>query len=215
MIFTREQIKNVLAGHHVYNENVIDLLERLKSHDDRTFLKSINTMKVVAKIIETYSSVQEEEKEEVLIGAVLHDIGYLSIKKETINPKKGITAHEYNEIKLHPIYGLDVISKYPELDKKQIKDIVLCHHEITDGSGYPRGITEISQYAQLVGAVSAFRAMSYESRKKHLPPYQALITLAYEGVSQKIINNIQFVYNEKKENKVIPYVNKMSLCGTN
>ena len=80
----------------------------------------------------------DSELVQVRRGALLHDIGKISIP-DTILLKKGpLTPKEQQIMKLHTIYARDLLAGIPFL--RPAIDIPYCHHERWDGQGYPRGI---------------------------------------------------------------------------
>ena len=76
----------------------------------------------------------------VLMAAVIHDIGKLSVPAEFLSMPRRLTDMEYSIIKTHAQAG-HVILKNIEFPWP-IARMVLEHHERMDGSGYPQGMTE-------------------------------------------------------------------------
>jgi PAS domain S-box-containing protein/putative nucleotidyltransferase with HDIG domain len=72
-------------------------------------------------------------------GALLHDIGKMGIPDEILLKPGPLTAEEWNIMRKHPKYALNLISPIAYLSRSL--DIPYCHHEKWDGSGYPRGLS--------------------------------------------------------------------------
>jgi HD-GYP domain-containing protein (c-di-GMP phosphodiesterase class II) len=72
-------------------------------------------------------------------GALLHDIGKLSIADSILRKPGPLDDDEYAEIKLHPERGRDLLTELGGFDD-DVKRLVLSHHERLDGSGYPYGL---------------------------------------------------------------------------
>lgn len=74
---------------------------------------------------------------ELGVGCLLHEIGlrYITVEYENINIPE-LSEKEIGEYKKHPIYGFSAIQNEDWLTECS-KDIILCHHERIDGSGYP------------------------------------------------------------------------------
>jgi HD-GYP domain-containing protein (c-di-GMP phosphodiesterase class II) len=72
-------------------------------------------------------------------GALLHDIGKLSIADAILQKPGPLDDQEYTEIKLHPDRGRDLLAELGGFDET-VQALVLDHHERLDGTGYPRGL---------------------------------------------------------------------------
>jgi adenylate cyclase len=101
--------------------------------------------------------------------APLHDIGKVGIPDRLLNKPGPLTEAEFREMKKHPIYGLDVITRAQkdaaaEDDEtlEMAKDIVYTHHEWWDGTGYPRGLAgeAIPVAGRIVAAVDVYDALT-------------------------------------------------------
>jgi response regulator RpfG family c-di-GMP phosphodiesterase len=94
------------------------------------------------------------------LGAIVHDIGKLSIPVELLVIPRQLTDIEFALIKTHPQNGFDIIKEinFPwPIDK-----IILQHHERIDGSGYPNQLKgdEICLEARIVAVADVVEAMS-------------------------------------------------------
>lgn len=80
----------------------------------------------------------DKDTEKIHIAAHLHDIGKIGVPDAVLNKQGKLSKEEWEEIKKHPAIGADILSKSRHLN--ELKNIVLCHHERFDGSGYPQGL---------------------------------------------------------------------------
>jgi HD-GYP domain-containing protein (c-di-GMP phosphodiesterase class II) len=76
---------------------------------------------------------------DLAIGALLHDIGKLSLPTAILQKPAALDDDEYAIVKLHPERGYELLGELGGFDKS-VTRLVLDHHERLDGSGYPRGI---------------------------------------------------------------------------
>jgi len=72
-------------------------------------------------------------------GAFLHDIGKIGISDSILLKPGKLTSLEFDQMKFHVEFGIDIISKSKWLD--DAKDVVAYHHEKHDGSGYSKNIS--------------------------------------------------------------------------
>jgi response regulator RpfG family c-di-GMP phosphodiesterase/signal transduction histidine kinase len=80
----------------------------------------------------------EREVQDIYLGAIVHDIGKLGIKDSILNKKGELDAEEREQIKMHTVLGLKILSRIEDIDTAPI--IAYCHQERWDGKGYPRGL---------------------------------------------------------------------------
>lgn len=109
------------------------------------------------------------------VGALLHDIGKLSIPSSILNKTGRLTADEWTLVKRHPIAGAGMLA---EVDFPwDVRPIVESHHECWDGSGYPHGLagTQIPLAARIFCVADVFDALtSLRSFKKALTREEAV-----------------------------------------
>jgi putative nucleotidyltransferase with HDIG domain len=75
---------------------------------------------------------------EIEFGFLLHDIGKLAIPDAILRKPSGLTESERAEMARHPEIGADILSGIEFL--KDAAEVVRCHHERWDGTGYPHGL---------------------------------------------------------------------------
>jgi putative nucleotidyltransferase with HDIG domain len=71
-------------------------------------------------------------------GAFLHDVGKMAIPDEILRKPGALTPEEQVVMREHTTRGYNMLRKIPFL--AGAAEIVYCHQEHFDGSGYPRGI---------------------------------------------------------------------------
>lgn len=77
----------------------------------------------------------EKAREALTVGALLHDIGNIGIPDSILLKPTGLTAWEFDEMKLHTIIGEQICRPIGALETSL--QFVRSHHEKLDGSGYP------------------------------------------------------------------------------
>lgn len=113
----------------------------------------------------------ENELEGLRLGALIHDIGKISIPAEILSRPGKLPPEMFNIIKTHPQSGCEIIQgvEFPW----PLADIVMQHHERLDGSGYPHGIKdgEIILGARILMVADVVEAMASHR------PYRAALGL--------------------------------------
>jgi putative nucleotidyltransferase with HDIG domain len=105
------------------------------------------------------------------IGALLHDVGKLSIPAEVLNKPGKLTDEEWQLIRGHPAAGVEMLRdvEFPW----DITPIVRSHHERWDGRGYPDGLRgeSIPLVARILCVADVYDALtsvrSYKRRLSH------------------------------------------------
>ncbi|MDQ4143677.1 MAG: HD domain-containing protein [Actinomycetota bacterium] len=100
------------------------------------------------------------EREELLFGSLLHDVGKLGISERILLKPASLTPEERSVIELHPRIGYRLVQQVPAL--QNIAPAILHHHERFDGSGYPQGLRgeQIPLQARIIAVADSFSAMT-------------------------------------------------------
>lgn len=107
---------------------------------------------------------------QMALGGFLHDLGKIGVSDAILRKAGSLTADEYAVIKTHPDIGLRMLSGHPLA--YLVADAVQCHHERTDGQGYPCGLSgdAIPTMGRIVAIGDAFDAMtSYRPYRPGMP----------------------------------------------
>ena len=161
-------IVNILQEDEVI-ENIYDIKER--SADIYTHSISIC---VLATLIALKLGLDIERVHDIGVGCLLHDLGlrYMMIEYED-QDIESLSNKELVEYKKHPVYGYTALKNENWLSKKS-KEIILCHHEKIDGSGYPLHATEISFDTKIVSVCDTFDEMICGIGRKRMKIYEAV-----------------------------------------
>ncbi len=109
-------------------------------------------------------------------GILLHDVGKTRISTDILNKKGKLTKEEFDEIKKHPEYGIEVLDE-TGTEYKEERIVTLQHHENYDGSGYPYGLAkdEIHLCGRISRIIDVYDALTTKrSYKDTLRPFAAL-----------------------------------------
>ena len=94
-------------------------------------------------------------------GFRLHDIGMIAIPSHVLMKQGPLTPDEVSEIREHPWLGERIVAPIGCLSGTA-RQVIACHHEQWDGTGYPRGLRgpEIPLAARIFAVVDAYDSMT-------------------------------------------------------
>ncbi len=116
-----------------------------------------------------------EERKQVELSSILHDVGKIGIPDRILGKKGFLTKKERSYIEKHPIMGAEIIKPIEKL--KNLVPNVLHHHERYDGNGYPLGLKglEIPVVSRIICVADSFDAMTSDRPyRRALPLDRAL-----------------------------------------
>jgi putative nucleotidyltransferase with HDIG domain len=189
---------NILAGEVAKNRDIVKVLFDLTSKDYTTTRHSVNVM-ALALGFANHANFDKQKKKILGISALLHDVGKSRINTEILNSPHKLSDSEFHEIKKHTTKGFNILSTC-KFSNSEIRTTALEHHEKLDGSGYPNQKTDISEFAQIVGIIDCYEALTNDERvyRKAVDPLGALKTIQTEIVDTgKFSRNIfkDFAYS--------------------
>jgi HD-GYP domain-containing protein (c-di-GMP phosphodiesterase class II) len=120
----------------------------------------------------------EERLENLVFGALLHDIGKIGIRDEVLQKKGPLTPEEYQYVQQHPLIGVKILEGI-DFFKDKIS-MIRNHHEHFDGSGYPDGLMgeTIPLEARIIAVSDAFDAMtSLRPPRKAMPVEDVILEM--------------------------------------
>ena len=98
--------------------------------------------------------------EALRLGAALHDLGKVNVRREVLAKPGRLDDDELAEIRAHPVEGMWLLAGVPSL--ASALPCVLFHHERWDGDGYPtrRAGAAIPLEGRILAVTDAFDAMT-------------------------------------------------------
>ena len=144
-----------------------------------------------------------------IISSQLHDVGKISIKDEILMKPGKLTEEEFEKMKLHTVFGLDIIRR---IEKSTTENAFLeyagimvgNHHEKWDGSGYPNGLKgdEIPLMGRLMAIVDVYDALTNDRPYKKAFTHKEAIKIIEKGLGTHFDPQIDRVFlSHEKEFK--------------
>jgi HD-GYP domain-containing protein (c-di-GMP phosphodiesterase class II) len=171
----REVVTKLVEETILKHESSLLNLMDIRSHDKYTFSHSINVC-TLATLIGIKQRLKRKELEDLALGALLHDIGKIMIRQEILEKPGRLTPNEFEEIKKHPIYSYNILSREEDISEVP-RAVAYAHHERYDGRGYPRKLVgdEIPQLAVVTSLADVYDALTTDRPyRKSLLPYDAM-----------------------------------------
>ncbi|MCW8330535.1 HD-GYP domain-containing protein [Photobacterium sp. SDRW27] len=157
------------------SDNVaLHLMNDAKDSED-IYFHSLNVA-IMSMMLAKSNGMPASDIKAIALGALFHDMGKLKVPTAITRKTTPLTEPEENYLKLHTRYSLD-LANLAESFPQAAKPILSQHHELLDGSGYPKQLTadKIDLKAQLVSVVNAYDNLCHpQDPAKARIPYSAL-----------------------------------------
>lgn len=143
----------------LYHKMVLSLAQAIEARDPYTCGHS----EVIASLsTEIGKRIGFTEKGYYVLNwaGLLHDVGKIGIRDSILYKQSKLTDEEWQEMKKHPDIGAHIVSSIPGMER--VSEIIRCHHENFDGSGYPNKLSglQIPVEARIIRVVDSFLAMT-------------------------------------------------------
>lgn len=170
-------------------------LDDLKTNDDYTYEHCL-AVAILTNMVCNKMNMNIYQKEKIVMGAMIHDIGKIIIPKDILNKPDRLTKEEYEIMKSHTVVGYKMIKDNTELSAIT-KLAVLCHHEREDASGYPLGKgEELHIGTKIVAACDLYHALISDRCYRQGLPINEVITVAQkEAINPEIRTIIENTFS--------------------
>jgi putative nucleotidyltransferase with HDIG domain len=103
---------------------------------------------------------REDDQRRLTRAALLHDVGKAFIPVAILDKPGTLTEEEMTVVRKHPRLGYEALAAQGGFPPEML-DVVLHHHELLDGTGYPDGLRSdrISDIVQLTTIVDIYSAL--------------------------------------------------------
>jgi HD-GYP domain-containing protein (c-di-GMP phosphodiesterase class II) len=170
-----ESVVEDLVESIIRHPGALQLVSRMREADESSYTHALQ----VAVLLTTFGRELGFSRKELTylsqVGMLL-DVGKLRISQDILNKRGNLTPKEFEEVKRHVKYGLEIIDSSAVAHPDVVAGIA-HHHERLNGSGYPQGLqdAEISPVGKMAGIVDAFSALtSIRPYAEPISPYSAM-----------------------------------------
>lgn len=169
---TRQMLDSMLA-----EKDIAIHLMNDKIAGEETYHHSLNVA-ILSMMLAKEMSFAAADIKALGMGCLFHDIGKVDIPDRIVNARHDLSRAEQNLLQQHCAYGVKIGEKIG-LPKGAL-DIILQHHELADGSGYPSALfnSEITLLSRIVCIVNAYdNHCNRPNPADSLSPYDALVLM--------------------------------------
>lgn len=123
--------------------------------DDKNYLHSLNVT-VLSLMMARSLSVSEEDARMLGMAALFHDIGKMEIPDKILMKIDALTKSEQAFYEQHSEFGARIVKQAGMSDR--IAKVVLQHHELADGTGYPKHLKleQTDPLARVISLISSY-----------------------------------------------------------
>jgi putative nucleotidyltransferase with HDIG domain len=172
------------------NPDALVSLCQIRGYDEYTYTHSVN-VSVLTTSMASSMGYNRDRLLEIGIGGMLHDIGKMRVPESILNKPGKYTDWEFNIMKKHPEYGIEIVK-----DKKNIsefsKKLIIQHHERYNGKGYPRRLkgSEIDEIGLIGAVVDVYDALTSDRIYRAAWTPQKALAVIFQGCDEEYSRNI-------------------------
>lgn len=134
--------------------------------NDEVYGHCLSVANLSEKLVAEAEGFTEQQKDDVVIGAILHDIGKIFVPFNLTDNARRLTENEFEIVKTHTRIGYEMLRKdFSEI----VSNIALYHHERPNGTGYSSSLplARIPKEALLVQVADIYDALISKRRYKN------------------------------------------------
>ena len=126
----------------------------------RNYNRAVATA-VWATIFGRHLGFERATLDKLAMGGLLLDIGNVSLPDELLYLEGAMTVDDFEKVSRHVQAGIDILKRSQDI-APEILDMVACHHERFDGSGYPNQLSgsDVPPFGRIAGIVDCYDAMT-------------------------------------------------------
>ena len=180
-------IENLALYENIYENLFATLVAFVKAVEARDSYTQQHSNRVTeyAMAMARHLGCSDEDLEILNFAGRLHDIGKIGIPDSVLLKPGRLTDEEFEKIKEHPAIGADIVGPLGLWDREA--QIIRCHHERYDGSGYPEGLKgeAIPELARILSVCDAFDAMNSDRVYRNKMPRSKIMDILQKGAGSQ------------------------------
>ena len=174
---------STIAAHIALDAIVETLMTAIEARDLKLRRHSERVANFADQIAQAMN-LSDETRHSLRLGSLLHDIGNIGIPDSILLKPSGLTAWEFDEMKLHTIIGEQICRPLEVLSPAL--PFVRSHHAKLDGSGYPDGLSgdEISLPIRILSVCDVYDTLRIERTYRDAFNHQQALEILQKEVER-------------------------------
>jgi putative nucleotidyltransferase with HDIG domain len=202
-------IENLALYENIYENLFATLYAFVKAVEARDLYTRQHSSRVtgLSLILGQHLGCSKEEQDILNFAGHLHDIGKIGIRDDILLKPGRLTNEEFEKIKDHPVIGANILEQLGLWERE--RQIIRCHHERFDGTGYPDGIRrqEIPFLARILSVADVYDAMASDRAYRKKMEDIDIIEIINEGTGTQFDPEIVAAFNQAyKVGKITHYM---------
>lgn len=175
----RPIVRRIIAAFTEQSHLAVKLLD-LDRADRYTYRHSIN-VGLLYLMLSSDSVASEQELEEVVFGAMLHDLGKARVGAAIINKPGPLNDDEKRTMHMHPIWSHQMLGEAGA--SPAVAAIARHHHERPNGQGYPDGLEgdAVTFHARLAAICDVYDAVTSKRSYKKKMDFATAVDILIRG----------------------------------
>jgi putative nucleotidyltransferase with HDIG domain len=178
-----QSIENLALYENIYENLFATLYAFVNAVEARDLYTRQHSSRVtgISLIIGRQLGCSGEELDILNFAGHLHDIGKIGIRDDILLKPGRLTRDEFEKIKEHPAIGANILEQLGMWEKE--RQIIRCHHERFDGTGYPDGLKEnqIPFLARILSVADVYDAMASDRAYRKRMEEGIILEVIHEG----------------------------------
>jgi len=164
----RDELEELLSAYNAMTKDIIAGLKgRMKTLAFAIEVRDLYTSEHVvrvsafARVIADELGIESKLKHQIVMGAMLHDIGKIGIPDDILLRPGALNIAESATMRSHVARGAEIVASSEDFPSA-VQSAVFSHHEHFDGTGYPENLKgdNIRIGCRIIAVADAFDAMT-------------------------------------------------------
>jgi len=206
--FSRTSVDNAAASvmAAIAEGGIRQWLEVVWTYDEATYQHCLLVTGLAAEFASSLHFAKHDQKH-VTRAALLHDLGKAKIPLAILNKSGALTSEEVAIMQTHARIGYELLRGRGDYEP-ELLEVVLRHHELLDGSGYPDGLAgpQINDLVRLVTICDIYAALiERRSYRQAIGPAAAFKIL--QEMEGKLEGALVRAFAQVAEKSAVPVAN--------